>query len=263
MDKKYNSTTNPKYLNNHRILNLKSTSQRTNMNNYSNASNKKNDIKYQCQKGISGNLLQNNLIYKNHNNKTFNANKRKISDDISIDNISNIISYKKNKLPNIQMNFEKKQSLNDNNSIHKINPKNYKSFSINTSNNNICNNNTTNILCDSHTKSFQLKLKKMQEMNRTILKENFIMMNNTFDPWKNSWFNRDKISKSIINCKQKIISMKIKNQLLTKNFYSENKGNNNINGKINNKLVNSVNGDNDNKVKKNVAIPLLCCTYKS
>ena len=241
MDKKYNSTTNPKYLNNHRILNLKSTSQRTNMNNYSNASNKKNDIKYQCQKGISGNLLQNNLIYKNHNNKTFNANKRKISDDISIDNISNIISYKKNKLPNIQMNFEKKQSLNDNNSIHKINPKNYKSFSINTSNNNICNNNTTNILCDSHTKSFQLKLKKMQEMNRTILKENFIM----------------------INCKQKIISMKIKNQLLTKNFYSENKGNNNINGKINNKLVNSVNGDNDNKVKKNVAIPLLCCTYKS
>ena len=243
MDKKYNSTTNPKYLNNHRILNLKSTSQRTNMNNYSNASNKKNDIKYQCQKGISGNLLQNNLIYKNHNNKTFNANKRKISDDISIDNISNIISYKKNKLPNIQMNFEKKQSLNDNN--------------------NICNNNTTNILCDSHTKSFQLKLKKMQEMNRTILKENFIMMNNTFDPWKNSWFNRDKISKSIINCKQKIISMKIKNQLLTKNFYSENKGNNNINGKINNKLVNSVNGDNDNKVKKNVAIPLLCCTYKS
>ena len=263
MDKKYNSTTNPKYLNNHRILNLKSTSQRINMNNYSNASNKKNDIKYQCQKGISGNLLQNNLIYKNHNNKTFNANKRKISDDISIDNISNIISYKKNKLPNIQMNFEKKQSLNDNNSIHKINPKNYKSFSINTSNNNICNNNTTNILCDSHTKSFQLKLKKMQEMNRTILKENFIMMNNTFDPWKNSWFNRDKISKSIINCKQKIISMKIKNQLLTKNFYSENKGNNNINGKINNKLVNSVNGDNDNKVKKNVAIPLLCCTYKS
>ena len=54
MDKKYNSTTNPKYLNNHRILNLKSTSQRTNMNNYSNASNKKNDIKYQCQKEING-----------------------------------------------------------------------------------------------------------------------------------------------------------------------------------------------------------------
>ena len=262
MDKKYNSTTNPKYLNNHRILNLKSTSQRISMNNFSKASNNKNDINYQRQKGISGNLLQNNLIYKNPNNKTFNANKRKISDDISIDNISNIISCKKNKLPHTQMNYEKKQPLIDNNSIHKCNPKNFKSFSINTSNNNICNNNTTNI-CDSHTKSFQLKLKKMQEMNRTILKENFIMMNNTFDPWKNSWFNRDKISKSIINCKQKIISMKIKNQLLTKNFYSENKGNNNINGKINNKLVNSVNGDNDNKVKKNVAIPLLCCTYKS
>ena len=89
----------------------------------------------------------------------------------------------------------------------------------------------------------------MQEMNRTILKENFIMMNNTFDPWEKSWFNRDKISQSIINCKQKIISMKIKNQLLTKNFYSENKGNNNINGNINNKLVNSVNGDKDNKIK--------------
>ena len=261
MDKKYNSTTNPKYINNHRILNLKSTSQRINMNNYSNTLNKKNDVKYQCQKGISGNF-QNNLIYKNHNNKTFNANKRKISDDTSIDNISNIISYKKNKLPYTQMNFGKKQSLIDNNSNHKFNPKNYKSFSINTSKNNNCNSNTTNI-CDSHTKSFQLKLKKMQEMNRTILKENFIMMNNTFDPWEKSWFNRDKISQSIINCKQKIISMKIKNQLLTKNFYSENKGNNNINGNINNKLVNSVNGDKDNKIKKNENIPFLCCFYKS
>lgn len=262
MDKKYNSTTNPKYLNNHRILNLKSTSQRINMNNYSKASNNKNDIKYQGQKGISENLLQNNLINKNLNNKTFNANKSKISDDISIDNISNIISYKKSKIPHTQMNYEKKQPFIDNNSILKFNPKNYKSFSINTSNNNICNNNTTSI-CDSHTKSFQLKLKKMQEMNRTILKENFIMMNNTFDPWKNSWFNRDAISKSIINCKRKIISMKIKNQLLTKNFYSENKGNNNINGNINNKLVNSANGDNDNKVKKNGCIPFLRCSYKS
>ena len=39
-------------------------------------------------------LFENKLINKNHINKTFNTNKSKISDDKSIDNISNIISYK-------------------------------------------------------------------------------------------------------------------------------------------------------------------------
>jgi hypothetical protein len=262
MDKKYNSAINPKCLNNHRILNLKSTSQRISMSNFSNPANSKIDIKYQYQKGINKNLFQNNFINQNHNNKTFNANKSKISDDISIDNISNIISYKKNKLPHTQMICEEKQSLIDNNFIHKFNPTNCKSSSINFSNNNFYNNNTTDI-CDSHTKSFQLKLKKMQEMNRTIIKENFIMKNNTFDHWKNSWFNRDKISKSIIKCKRNIINMRIKNQLLNKNFYKDNNGNNSINGNINNKLVNSINGDNDSKKKKDETYCFLCCFSKS
>ena len=158
------------------------------------------------------------------------------------------------------MIFEKKQSSNNNNLTNpelnrvKCNLKNNKSFN--------CNNNTTEI-CDSHTKFFQLKLKKMQEMNRTIMKENYIMKNNAFNPWKNSWFNREKIAKSIINCKQKIINMKIKNQLLKKNFYIDNKGNNNINGNINNKLINTVNEDIGKKIKQNETIPFLCCSSKS
>ena len=100
-------------------------------------------------------------------------------------------------------------------------------------------------------------------MNRTILKENFIMMNNTFDPWKNSWFNRDKISKSIINCKQKIINMKNKNILLNKNYYLNEIGKSNINGSNNINFTNSVNGSNDKKTKQNETIPFLCCFSKS
>jgi hypothetical protein len=220
----------------------------------------KKNIKNRYQKETDEMLFENKLINKNHNNKTFNTNKSKISDDISIDNISNIISYK-HKLPNTQMIFEKKQSSsNINNLTNPIqnrvncNLKNYKNFN--------CNNNTTEI-CDSHTKSFQLKLKKMKEMNRTIMKENYIMKNNAFNPWKSSWFNREKITKSIINCKQKIIYMKIKNQLLNKNLYIDNKGNNNINGNINNKLINTVNEDNGKKIKQNETIPFLCCFSKS
>ena len=244
MDRKYNSTTNPKYLNNHKILNLKSTSQRIGMNNYSKPANIKNNIKFQYQKGIGEKLFENNSLNISNNNKIFNTNKNIINDDSSIDNISNIISYKHNKLPKTQNIFEKKQcSINNN---------------INKSNNTFYNNNTTNI-CDSHTKSFQLKLKKMQEMNRTIIKENYIMKNNTFNPWKNSWFNIEKLSKSINNCKQKIINMKIKHQLLNKNFYSDDKRISNFN----NRIINSVNGDNDKKIKQKETIPFLCCFSKS
>ena len=103
----------------------------------------------------------------------------------------------------------------------------------------------------------------MKEMNRTIMKENYIMKNNTFNRWKNSWFNREKITKSIINCKQKIINMKIKNQLLNKNVCIDNKGNNNINGNINNKLINTINEGNGKKIKQNETIPFLCCFSKS
>ena len=269
MDKKYNSTTNPKYLNNHIILNLKSTSQRISMNNFSKPPNIKNSVNYQSSKNKGENSFRNNLIDKNHHDNASNINKNIINDDISLDNISNIISNKQNKLPNTQMIFEEKESSIFNNMTNpiqnrgKYNLKNYNSFSItNTSAKTFCNKNTMDI-CDSHTKSFQLKLKKMKEMNRTLINENYIMKSNTFNFSNKSSINGNSMSKSIINCKQKIINMKNKNILLNKNYYLNEIGKSNINGSNNINFTNSVNGSNDKKTKQNETIPFLCCFSKS
>ena len=263
MDKKYNSTTNPRYLNNHVILNLKSTSQRISMNNCSKPPSIKNRVNY-----LSSN---NNLINKSHQDKASNINTNLISDDISLDNISNIISNKQNKLPNTQMIFEEKESSTFNNMTNpaqnrgKFNLKNHNSFSLtNTSVKTFCNKNTMDI-CDSHTKSFQLKLKKMKEMNKTLIKENNIMKSNTFNFSNKSSINENSMSKSIINCKKKIINMKNKNNniLLNKNYYLNEIGKSNINKSNNINLTNSVHENNDKKTKQNETIPFLCCFSKS
>ena len=268
MDKKYNSTTNPKYLNNHIILNLKSTSQRINMNNYSKQPSIKNSVKCQSSKNNGGKLFGTNLINNSHLDKTSSINKNIINDDISLDNISNIISNKQNKLPNTQMIFEEKESSIFNNMTNPIQNrgkyflKNYNSFSIaNTSAKTFCNNNTIDI-CDSHTKSFQLKLKKMKEMNKTLIKDNYILKSNTFNS-SNKSSNGNNISKSIINCKQKIINMKNKNILYNKDYYLNEIRNSKINGNNNINLANSINESNDKKTKQNDIIPFLCCFSKS
>jgi len=270
MDKKYNSTANPKYINNHIILNLKSTSQRISMNNYSKPQNIKNSVNYISSKNKVENLFVNNIININHQNKTSNINKNIINDDISLDNISNIISNKKSKLPNTQMIFEEKESSILNNNIANpiqnrgtYNLKNYNSFSINkTSDKTLCNKNTMDI-CDSHTKSFQLKLKKMKEMNRTLIKDNYLIKSNTFNSSNKSSINENSMTKNIINCKQKIINMKNKNILLNKNYYLNEIDNSKMNGSNNFNLINSVNESNDKKAKPNETIPFLCCFSKS
>ena len=270
MDRKYNSTTNPKYLNNHVILNLKSTSQRISMNNYSKPPSIKNSVDYQTSKNKLENSLGNSLI-NNYQDKVSNINKNNINDDdISLDNISNIISNKQNKLPNTQMIFEVKESPIFNNMTNPIQNrgkytlKNYNSFSItNTSVKTFCNKNTMDI-CDSHTKSFQLKLKKMKEMNRTLIKDNYLIKsNNTFNFSNKSSINENSMSKSIINCKQKIINMKNRNILLNKNYYLNEISKSNITGSNNINFTNSVNESNNKKTKQNETIPFLCCFSKS
>ena len=72
---------------------------------------------------------------------------------------------------------------------------------------------------DSHTKSFQMKMKKMREMNKTIIKENYNVKNrgmNDSNKSQNIKYSNLDNSKSIINCKQKIIRMKNKNKLIWK-----------------------------------------------
>jgi len=270
MDKKYNSITNPKYLNNHAILNLKSTSQRISMNNFSKPLSIKNSVNYHS-KNKGEKSFGNNLINKNNQDKASNIDKNVTNDDLSLDNISNIISNKKSKLPNTQMIFQEKESSIFNNMTNpiqnrgKYNLKNYNSFSItNTSVKTFCNKNTMDI-CDSHTKSFQLKLKKMKEMNRTLIKENYLMKSNTFNFSNKSSINENSMSKSIINCKQKIINMKNRNILLNKNYYLNeiSKSKSNITGSNNINFTNSVNESNDKKTEQNEAIPFLCCFSKS
>ena len=270
MERKYNSTTNPKNLNNHIILNLKSTSQRISMSNYSKLPSINNSVNYQSSKNKEENSFGNNLINKNHQDIASDINKNIINDDISIDNISNIISNKQNKLPNTQMIFEEKESSIINNMTNplqnrgKYNLKNYNSFSITNNSVKTLSNKNTMDICDSHTKSFQLKLKKMKEMNRTLIKESYLMKSNTFN-FSNKSINDNSMSKSIINCKQKIINMKNKNILLYKNYYLNIIGNSNsnINGSNNNNFNNSVNECNDKKTKQNETIPFLCCFSKS
>lgn len=264
MDLKNNTINNPIYLNRDKIYNLKSTSQRINMNNFSKdqicKNNNDND-----QKSNGDFILDNN---SSQNDKSSKNNHNLINDDLSLDNISNLISQKQNKLPDTHMLFEDNESsLNEKRNYtnpfqtkNKNNYKNLKSFS----NINIFSNNNMEVY-DSHTISFQLKMKKMKEMNKAILKENYIIKNNnkTYNASNkgkvqnnnNNLLNRFNTTKSIINFKQKIIYMKDKNKLL-------NKQNNNSTGSFN--FNNFFNEHSDKKIEEdNKTIPFLCCFSKS
>ena len=265
MSRKYNSTTNAKCIYNPKILNLKSTSQRININDIPYEHNLKNN-NIQDQKSNGNISLDNNLMNYSKNDKSSNLKPNSINDDTSLDNISNIISQKQNNLPNTQILFDDNESqiiANSNQTKNKNNFKTLKSFS----NNNFSNNNKNIEVCDSHTKSFQLKMKKMKEMNKAILKENYNIKNKTFNDSKNGGkdSNNDLLndyinSKSIINCKQKIIYMKNKNKLLNKGNIIVNDTQYN-NGSFN---FNSYNSDNDKKMEEeDKTIPFLCCFSKS
>ena len=260
MEKKYNSTTNPKYINNHIIYNLKSTSQR--INNINNNLKKNNYKNYNEQEQKSINDLQENyLANSSQNDKTSKLNKNMTDDDLSLDNISNIISQKQSKLPDTKMLFADKESslFTKQNLTNKLskNLNKINSFSYN------------NIKeCDSHIKSFHLKMKKMKEMNNTIMKDDYVNKNNkTFNGssksdknFFNDLPNDFNNSKSIINFKQKIIYMKNKNKLLNKgNIYFNDTQNNNIS----NGSYKFVNEQNNKKLEEDKTIPFLCCFSKS
>ena len=252
MDRKNNSTNIPKNINNHIIYNLKSTSQRISLNNMNEQNKNNND---QDQKSISE-LFQNQLINSSQNDKSSKFNKNITSDDISLDNISNILSQKQNKIPNTHMFFEDNESsFGDRQNLKNINHKNL---------NNINSFSNTNIeVCDSHTKSFHLKMKKMKEMNKTIMKENYITKNNkTFNATSKNGKNINS-DLPIINFKQKIIYMKNKNELLNNgNIHFDDTQNNNSSGSFN--INNIINENNNNKkMEENKTIPFLCCFSKS
>lgn len=263
MSRKYNSTTNAKCIYNPKILNLKSTSQRINTDNIPNEHNYKNNNNIQDQKSNGDISLDNNLMNYSKNEKSSNIKQNSINDDTSLDNISNIISQKQNNLPNTQMLFEDNESLlnekqiitNSNQTKNKYNFKTLNSFS----NTNFSKNNNIEV-CDSHTKSFQLKMKKMKEMNRTILKDNYIKKNKQLNDSNKSenTFNSNDINnlKYINKCKQKIIHMKNKNKLLGKM-----NGFNSFNSHLDDKYKNNLNKKDGIKVSK--VNSFLCCIGNS
>jgi hypothetical protein len=171
MEKKNNSAINQKYINNNLILNLKSSSQRINNYNYGRQQKLKNNIDRDSNIILS-NISQNHLTNFSLNEKssTSNINTNHKSDDFSLDNISNIIGKDKN-LPHTQMILEdNNSSLIDKNTNQ--NKSNFMKVLTNLSDTKILSNNDTKEY-DSHTKSFQMKMKKMREMNKTIIKENY------------------------------------------------------------------------------------------
>jgi hypothetical protein len=217
MEKKNNSAINQKYINNNLILNLKSSSQRINNYNYG----REQQLKINNDRDsniLIGNISQNHLtnLIINDKSSMSNINNNHKSDDFSLDNISNIIGKDKN-LPHTQMILEdNNSSLIDKNTNQ--NKSNFMKVLTNLSDTKILSNNDTKEY-DSHTKSFQMKMKKMREMNKTIIKENYNVKNrgmNDSNKSQNIKYNHLDNSKSIINCKQKIISMKNKNKLIWK-----------------------------------------------
>ena len=107
MDQKYNSATNQKYINNPKIYNLKSTSQRININKFFKDHNSKNNNDNNNQKSNGDFRLENN---NSQNDKSSKNNQNQLNDDTSLDNISNIISHKYNKLPDMHILFEDDES---------------------------------------------------------------------------------------------------------------------------------------------------------
>ena len=217
MEKKNNSAINQKYINNNLILNLKASSQRINNYNYGRKQKLKNNNDRDSNI-ILGNISQNLLVNISLNDKSSisNIKNNHKSEDFSLDNISNIIAKDRN-LPYTQMILEdNNSSLIDKNTYH--NKSKFMKVGTNLSDTKILSNNDTKEY-DSHTKSFQMKMKKMREMNKTIIKENYNIKNraiNDSNKSQNIKLNYLDNSKSIINCKQKIISMKNKNKLIWK-----------------------------------------------
>ena len=258
MDDKYNSSTNPKSINNYIIYNLKSTSQRISMVKEQNIKNNYDKDK----KSIDD--VHKNLTNSSQNYKSSTLNNSLTNDELSLDNISNMISQKKNKLPDTHMLFEDyESSKGDKKYFTNTYQKKMNKF------NSFSNNNIE--VWDSHTKTFHLKMKKMKEMNKTIIKENYTTKNNkTFNASSkygkdinNDLPNSFNNSKSIINFKQKIIYMKNKNKLLNNgNIHFDDTQNNNSNGSFN--INNIINENNNNKkMEENKTIPFLCCFSKS
>ena len=245
MDKKYNSTTNKKYLNNFQIYNLKKTSKKINGNNLIKSKIPKNNND-KDSKSIEDFLCNNNLINSSQKEKSSNNNLNMINDDFSLDNISNIIEPKKGNLPNTQIIFEDNNSsiFDNTNLIPRLT-----SFS-NQNSNSIYQNNTK--IYDNKTKSFHLKMEKMKEMNKIIIKKNKLTddSNKSENTYKSSNINN---LKSIIKFKEKIIHMQNKNKFIgLKSFNSFNVNTNN-NSKV-----------NENKeIKVNKTSSFLCCYGKS
>ena len=259
MDNKYNSSINSKFINNHIIYNLKSTSQKISMAKEQNIKNN-ND---QDQKSIDDE--HKNLTNSSQNDKSSKLNNNLTNDELSLDNISNMISQKKNKLPDTHMLFEDNESSKgDKKYFTNTYQKKMNKFNSFSNNNNI-------EVWDSHTKTFHLKMKKMKEMNKTIIKENYTTKNNkTFSASSkygkninNDLPNSFNNSKSIVNFKQKIIYMKNKNKLLNNgNIHFDDTQNNNSNGSLN--INNIINENNNNKkIEEDKTIPFLCCFSKS
>ena len=246
MYKKYNSIQNQKYSNNYPIINLKSTSQKINSFKEIKNNNQEYNNKDKELKSIEVFVKHNNGINLSQIEKSSNNNQNILNDEFSLDNISNIIEPKKHKLiNNTQMIFE------DNNSS-KVDNNNFIPRLTNLSNSNSIYNNNIKVY-DNYTKSFHLKMKKMKEMNKTIIKKNKIMndSNRSDNTYKSSNINN---LKSIIKCKQNIIDMKNKSKFIG-----------NING-FNSFKVNLLDNSNNSKLNKNKEIkvnkttPFLCCS---
>ena len=246
MYKKYNSIQNQKYSNNYPIINLKSTSQKINSFKEIKNNNQEYNNKDKESKSIEVFVKHNNGINLSQIEKSSNNNQNILNDEFSLDNISNIIEPKKHKLiNNTQMIFE------DNNSS-KVDNNNFIPRLTNLSNSNSIYNNNIKVY-DNYTKSFHLKMKKMKEMNKTIIKKNKIMndSNRSDNTYKSSNINN---LKSIIKCKQNIIDMKNKSKFIG-----------NING-FNSFKVNLLDNSNNSKLNKNKEIkvnkttPFLCCS---
>ena len=246
MYKKYNSIQNQKYSNNYPIINLKSTSQKINSFKEIKNNNQEYNNKDKESKSIEVFVKHNNGINLSQIEKSSNNNQNILNDEFSLDNISNIIEPKKHKLiNNTQMIFE------DNNSS-KVDNNNFIPRLTNLSNSNSIYNNNIKVY-DNYTKSFHLKMKKMKEMNKIIIKKNKIMndSNRSDNTYKSSNINN---LKSIIKCKQNIIDMKNKSKFIG-----------NING-FNSFKVNLLDNSNNSKLNKNKEIkvnkttPFLCCS---
>jgi len=262
MYKKYNSTFNQNNIINTPILNLKLSQKNTELFNPSERPSSKNLISK--NELISTDDYLNKKDFNNINkiDKFSNSNLNLIRDDTSsLDNISRIIEPKNNILSNTQKFCEdNNSSLCDHNNLNHsitiprltamVNPQLF----------------TNNIkVYDSHTKSFQLKMKKMKEMNKIIIKKNKIM-NDSYKSFTTYNSNRMSNLKLYNNGRHKIISMgsdNNNNSKLLENIGGLNSFNIHINDNSNNVIDDNININKNNKNSGDKGKLILCCMYKS